>query len=321
MSQLTASRVTPRGRIALQLGLILLVSIAGCRSTPAAPPPVSAPPQAQRAYQWPEKLADFRFRWWADPGFDLATGWAVPLRAYLESRRVVEYTDDVATAYLGFERATPPPVEPGSPELLKLPYAQREIRMPRGPSRFDDPGQRLAGNEDFDVLRTEPLADGFRAFVCDATFETYKWSASESRYVPVESYPGFQPTDYENMKVWRIEFSNRDPRVTSGAPASPDAPQTGPLPAPRNDVFGPWFVTGALGVGGWSDSDHPNLVDGSPEQRQRFQEAQDAEAAMRQQCLDRYPLDAAGRASRAQTAASTPPTMDPPVPGWPTEGT
>lgn len=130
--------------------------------------------------------------------------------------------------------------------------------MPRGPSTFDDPGQRIVGNEELDVLQTEPIPDGFRAFVCDATFDTYKQAGGASQYVPVKSYPGFQPTDVENMKVWRIEFSSRDSRLAPGAPASPDTPpQSGPLPAPQTDVFGPWFVTGALGVGGWSDSDHP----------------------------------------------------------------
>ena len=317
MSQLSESRITSRGRIALQLSLLLLALAAGCRSTPAPPPP--SPPDAQHLYKWPEKLQDFRFRWNADPDFELTSGWAVPLRAYLESRLIVEYTDDVHAGYLGFERATPPPIQPGSSELLKTPYAQREIRMPRGPSTFDGPDQRIVGNEQLDVLRTEPIPGGFRAFVCDATFDTYKQADRASRYVPVKSYPGFQPTDVENMTVWRIEFSSRDSRLTPGAPAPPDTPQSGPLPAPRIDVFGSWFITGALGVGGWSDSDHPDLVQGSPEQRQVFREAQDAETAMRQRCLDRYPLDAEQRAERAQTELTEPPTVGPPVPGWPAE--
>ncbi len=38
---------------------------------------------------------------------------------------------------------------------------------------------------------------------------------------------------------------------------------------------------------------------------------------MRQRCLDRYPLDAAQRAARAQTTLVKPPTVNPATPGWP----
>jgi hypothetical protein len=291
--------------------------VAGCRTTTAPPPPTSTPTAGQQPGGWPKKLAEFRFRWSAEPGFELTTGQAVPLRAYLESRLVVSYTDDVAAAYQGFERATPAPLEPGAPELMEIPYAQREIRVQRGPSKFDDPTQRIIGNEELHVLRTEPTQDGFRAFVCDATFNTYKQAAGESQYVPFMSYPGFQPTDYENMKVWRIEFSDRDTRTTPAPPAAPNTPQSGPLPAPRTDVFGPWFVTGAIGVGGWSDSDYPDLVQGTPEQQQRFREAQAAEDNMRQQCLAQYPLNAEQRKAIATTVLDKPPTVEPALPGWP----
>ncbi len=317
MSPLTESRVTSRCGVALRIGLIIVILVAGCRSTPAPPPPTSPPSSGQRPGDWPEKLNDFRFRWSAEPGFELTTGWAVPLRAYLESWLVVSYTDDLLAAYPGFERATPPPIEPGSPELMETPYAQREIRMPRGPSRFDDPNQRIVGNEELHVLRTEPTPDGFRAFVCDATFNTYKQAAGATQFVPIMSYPGFEPTDFENMKVWRVEFSDRDSRATSQSPGSPNTPQSGPLPAPRTDVFGPWSVTGAIGVGGWSDSDYPDLVQGTPEQQQRFREAQDLEAAMRQQCLAQYPLNAEQRKAIATTVIDSPPAVKPAVPGWP----
>jgi hypothetical protein len=317
VSELTESPVTSRVGITLRIALILLVLVVGCRTTPIPQPPTSSPTAGQQPGDWPKKLSDFRFRWSAEPGFELTTGQAVPLRAYLESRLIVSYTDDVAAAYPGFERATPAPLEPGAPELMEIPYAQREIRMPRGPSKFDDPNQRIVGNEELYVLRTEPTPDGFRALVCDATFNTYKQAAGEAQYVPIMSYPGFRPTDYENMKVWRIEFSDRDARATSAPPAAPSRPQSGPLPAPRTDVFGPWFVTGAIGVAGWSDSDYPDLLQGTPEQQQRFREAQDAEAAMRQRCLDRYPLDAVERAALATTVIDKPPTVEPALPGWP----
>jgi hypothetical protein len=305
-----------KSRFAVTLGVVaILLAVSACHTESAPPAPTTNP--AAQPPNWPQNLSDFRFRWSADPGFSLDTGWAVPLRAYLESWLVVSYTDDLLAAYPGFERATPPPIAPGSPELMETPYAQREIRMPRGPSKFDDSNQRIVGNEELHVLRTEPTPHGFRAFVCDATFNTYKQAAGVAQYVPIMFYPGFRPSDNENMKVWRIEFSHRDSHTTSVTPAPPDTPQSGPLPAPRTDVFGPWIVTGAIGVAGWSDSDYPDLVQGTPEQQRRFREAQDAEAAMRQQCLDQYPLDAAKRTARATTVVETPPPVDPALPGWP----
>ncbi len=125
-------------------------------------------------------------------------------------------------------------------------FACREARRP-STTRASESSE----TKSWTCFRPSPSPDGFRAFVCDATFDTYKQAGGASQYVPVKSYPGFQPTDVENMKVWRIEFSSRDSRLAPGAPASPDTPpQSGPLPAPQTDVFGPWFVTGALGVGG-----------------------------------------------------------------------
>jgi hypothetical protein len=314
---LTESHVKSQVAVALRLGLVLLVLAAGCRTTPAPPPPTSTPTAGPQPGDWPERLNEFRFRWTAGPGLELTTGWAVPVRAYLESRLVVSYTNDVANAYPGFDRVTPQPIAPGSPQLMETPYAQREIRTSRGASKFDDPNQRIIGNEEVHVLRTEPTPDGFRAFVCDATFNTYKQTTGEARYVPLMSYPGFQPTDYENMKVWRIEFSDRDTRATPTPPAAPNTPQRGPLPAPRTDVFGPWFVTGAIGVAGWSDSDYPDLAQGTPEQQQRFHEAQAAEEAMRQQCLAQYPLNAEQRKAIATTVLDASPAVKPALPGWP----
>ena len=123
--------------------------------------------------------------------------------------------------------------------------------------------------------------------------------------------------DFHNMKVWRIEFSDHDPRTGAAAPPSPPLPQRGPLPAPQTDVFGPWFVTGAEWVSMWSDYDHPGLVPGSKEASERFAEARAQEDAMRQQCLERYPLNAEQRAKQAKTVLVAPPQTEAADPGWP----
>jgi hypothetical protein len=126
---------------------------------------------------------------------------------------------------------------------------------------------------------------------------------------------GFDP-DFTNMAVWRIEFSDKDARA-GAPPTSPQSVQQGPLPAPRDDVFGPWFVTGASTVGSWSGSDFPGLQSGTPEYDQRLHEAQATEETMRQQCLSRYPLNAEQRKAIATTVIDSPPPVKPAFPGWP----
>lgn len=56
---------------------------------------------------WRANLADFQFRWTAEPGIDLVSGPAVPLRAYVESWRVVLMESNMGAAYPGFEAAVP----------------------------------------------------------------------------------------------------------------------------------------------------------------------------------------------------------------------
>jgi len=297
--------------------MVVLVLVSGCRSTTVPPPPTST--AAQPTTSWPEKLNDFRFRWSAEPGFELTSGQAVPLRAYLESWLVSYYTADPDAGYPGSERATPEPVDRTSPEWLETPYAYREIRGYRGKSNYDIANQRFVGNEDLHVLRVEPMSSGFRAFVCDATFDVYEQRDGAPTFTPLtfKSSSDTDESDFHNMKVWRIEFSEHDSRVGPTPPAAPTVPQVGPLPAPRDDVFGPWFITGATNVTFWSDIDFPELPKGSPESKQRSREARDAEAAMREQCLGRYPLNAEQRKTIATTVIDKPPTVEPALPGWP----
>jgi hypothetical protein len=296
------------------LGIILTTSVllAGCSSDPQQPPPPPVPQDPK----WPQKLSDFRFSWSAEPGIDLTTGIAVPLRAYLESWRVIFYTEHLDDGYPGYTRATPELVQPWSAAWLKLPQSQREIRAFLGGG---DPNERFFGNEDFHILRIEPLSTGFRAFVCDATFRVYRQPTGSTSFAPLDQQQARTPSaaDTFNMSVWRIEFSDRDPRVGSALPAPPTQPQQGPLPAPRADVFGPWFVTGAVSVEFWWDADHPGLPIDSLEADQRRDEARAEEDAMRQQCLERYPAGAEVRFKLATTVLDSPPQVEPAKPGWP----
>jgi hypothetical protein len=278
-----------------------------------------APTSVRPASSWPEKLNDFRFRWSADPGFELDSGQAVPLRAYLESWLVILYTDDPDAGYPGFERATPEPVDRTSPEWLETPFAVRDIRGYHGTRYYDVPNQRIVGNEDLHVLRVEPMSSGFRAFVCDSTFDVYEQRDGAPTFTPLtfKSSSDTGEPDFHNMKVWRIEFNDHDSRLGPTPPAAPTVPQLGPLPAPLDDVFGPWFVAGSTTVTFWSDIDFPELRKGSPESKQRFREALDAEAAMRQQCLDQYPLNALRTRHEGPLSSTNHQPWSQPYPGWP----
>ncbi|MCV7419792.1 hypothetical protein H7K45_04490 [Mycobacterium yunnanensis] len=284
------------------------VVVSACHSTPAPPPPTSGP--APQPADWPENLTDFRFRWSADPGFALDTGWAVPLRAYVESLRVIFYTRDPDAGYPGLERVTPESPAKFSSEWKKLALPQRDLRGTGGRVDVENPRNRFAGNEELYVLKAEPIASGFRAFVCDSTFGVYK-GTNGSQFSPwgLESVTqGFDP-DFTNMAVWRIEFSDQDPRAAVPAPLSPQTAQRGPEPAPRGDVFGPWFVIGAAEVGAWYDVDAP-----SPPV---IEEARAAETAMRDQCLAKYPLTTEQRKKISTTPIATLPEVKPAAPGWP----
>lgn len=232
---------------------------------------------------------------------------------------MIGYTDNAFDGYPGFIGATPAPLAPGSSELIDLPYEKRQIRESSGASEYQDGDLRIVGNEDLHVLRTEPIPSGFRAFVCDSTLNVYKQAAGATQFAPLKLQAQVLPTDADNMKVWRIEFSDRDPRVD---PNQPDAskPQQGPLPAPLTDVFGNWFVTGRESVAGWSNAGGPGLIPNSPEDRQLTRDSLNAENEMRQQCFARYPLSADERAKRANTVLASPPPVDPAVPGWPEAG-
>lgn len=303
------------------LSVFSFLALTGCHAgndTLAYTPTPTNPPGPESP-NWPEKLADFRFRWSAEPSVDLETGKVVPLRAYLESMLVNSYTGNPSGGYPGFQRATPQPIDQGAPDWASTPESQKRIRGPMGADYA--PELRLFGNEELYVLDIEATEVGFRAFVCDATFNVYKRNTDSKQLIPLNfessTYTAPNNPDYHNMRVWRTEFSDHDPRVGSAPPPSPSAAQRGPLPAPRTDVFGAWFVTGSEWVAMWSDHDYPGLKPGSPESRQRAAEARSREDAMRQQCLERYPLNAAERAQRATTVLVDPPRVEAAVPGWP----
>lgn len=292
-------------RLARRAAVILIALLAvGCQTTHD-----QSPHSRKTGFpNWPEALQDFRFRWSADPGIDLGLGPAVPLRAYLESHRVGDYTLDPNTTYPGFHRAVPKgpsnddpaPTEPYQLWFIE-PYTDPNLGF--GPARF-------YGNENFHILELTPIDTGYRAYVCDGLYKAFRESEHNGKYVPVigrgEIHSDYHQLETSAMRVWRVEFTDHPTPPDPKAPAAVTVPQKGPNPAPLGDVFGPWHITGASdGLWGPRNNgteDYPS----DPAVKQR-----------EQQCFDRMPDDAAARKAFLTSQRDTPPPAQPAVPGWP----
>jgi hypothetical protein len=270
-------------------------------------PESTAVRQSAQFPNWPNELNDFRFHWSAEPSVDLASGPAVALRAYLESYRVVNLTGgDADTVYPGFLRATPEnqPSSLGSDSLLQLTYVRPHSRAEAEASGWKYVRRQIYGYEPAHVLKLEPTADAYRATVCVGTYSVYRTDDNDhQKYFSVIADPKSGNLQYggrEIVDVWRIELTDKDPR-THAAPSGPVTPQIGPLPAPAQDVFGRWFITGAT-TGLWGPSGTAEQID-TPE--------------VRKQCEDSMPDDAATRAAMAAGFHDAPPPHGDPIPGWP----
>ncbi|WP_157890503.1 hypothetical protein [Mycolicibacterium goodii] len=188
---------------------------------------------------WPQSLDGLRFRWSAEPGIDLLTGPAVPLRAYLESHRTGDFTLDPQNVYPGFQRA----VHPGPPNTDKFPdepYELWYIQPFTDPRYAFGPAGKFYGNEYFHVLSLDRVDGGWRAYVCDGTYNIFREGDGPNSFVPVHRpSDGNSNQDGAAMKVWRVELTNILDPADPETPPAVNTPQEGPLPAPTDDVFGP----------------------------------------------------------------------------------
>lgn len=181
---------------------------------------------------WPGLLNDVRFRWAADPGIDLLTGPAVPVRAYMESWAIGRLTRTPSSnLYPGFDRsvAADPdggPIRPeGQKPVLEGPYF---------------------GNGYFHILSIEPLDKSANVYVCQGMYNIYH---------PAPDQPGkLQPVSSDPF-VWRVNLSK-------DGEEPPKKPQSGRLPAPVDDVFKGWHIDRVTYVdGGYPDWDFAEKFD------------------------------------------------------------
>ncbi|GLP79952.1 hypothetical protein TUM20984_13720 [Mycobacterium antarcticum] len=228
------------------------------------------------------------------------------LRAYLESYDIVDFTGNTSAAYPGFLRATP---ENGPKDTLGYPIELGSIRPETPAGSTADPVVHpdLYGYAPFYISSLEPVGDAYRAFVCASEYSVFKrdtQDASKFRSIIMPSDSSEPPNkDRYGIIVWRVEFTDTDPRLPSNHPPAVSAPQSGPAPAPTDDVFGPWFVT-AASYTLWGDMGKARDV-GPPE--------------LQQQCADNMPDDAAARKAMYTGFHDQPPPHGDPIPGWPAE--
>ncbi|BBY31273.1 hypothetical protein [Mycolicibacterium sediminis] len=256
---------------------------------------------------YPAQTNNFRFHWSAAPGIDLLNGAAVPLRAYVESVRLADLTGgDTTVVYPGFSRATPenkPVSKPGD-------LFQEEYVRPKTRAEYEANGLRYVESQTFGyqpthILSLQPSGNGLRATLCVGTYSVYVSAADKpGQYVSTAADGAtgqLRSEGRDTVQVWRVELT--DQMIQSQNTALPvPGPEAGPLPAPLDDVFGNWFITGLSQGELWGPSGQGEDVE-TPE--------------VRQQCEAAMPDDAATRTAMATGFHDAPPPHGDPIPGWP----
>jgi|KBSSwiStaDraftv2_1062776.scaffolds.fasta_scaffold573084_1 hypothetical protein len=301
-------------RVVALLLTLLVGFAAACGGSPSSAPstPSSAtaalpPPQFPN---YPAEANEFRFHWSAAPGIDLDEGPAVAVRAYVESMRLAVFAGgDPSAVYPGFMRATPENIELATgDDLFEHEYVRPETR-----AQYEADGVKVVerpvyGYQPTHILSLELLGDSYRAIVCVGAYAVYRTDDEDhSKFMstianPKTGRPFFQDSRSQ-IHIWRIDLIERGPRDVDASP-QPLVPEVGPLPAPVDDVFGPWFITGSSNTGHWGSASHTEHYD-TPE--------------VRAQCEAAMPDDAAARMAMSNGFHSAPPPHGDAIPGWPAE--
>ena len=258
--------------------LILVVSmvLAGCSLFD------TRQPEHQR---WSGLVSDLRVQWGAEPGIDLVTGVAVPVRAYLESFQLAQFTAIPDDLYPGFTRAVPPnePEGPDASARDRRPTLTHPIRS------------ALIGNIRFHIRSVQRSGRNVAVTVCH-----YNYGAAEQQANGAySSLVAGGPADSSGISAIRVMLVAPADESASALP-----PQNGPAVAPGNDVFGDWQVTG-------------RLTSSSSSSRAQWPTYEADDAACVETApdpLDRRAFLLDGEHPRSDFATS------PPSPGWP-EGT
>lgn len=235
----------------LSVILIGCTVLVGCHQTDNRQPAVQ---------RWGGLVSDLRVQWDAEPGIDLLTGLAVPLRTYLESRVLAQYTGNLEAAYPGFTRAVPPNEPPESPNI------NARDRRPPLENPLTSP---VIGNSRFHIQRVERSGPNVTVGVCNYNYAVAEKQANGT-FVP---FVNFGPVETRGIITMQVLLVAPPDEAVSAL-----APQAGPEPAPSNDVFGDWQVAGFLVATAsdyvkpqWptAESDRATCVEKAPDSLQR----------------------------------------------------
>jgi hypothetical protein len=265
--------VTRRARtlVALALSTAAVVGCSACSRDQSEDP------------HWSGPVGGVRVQWTSQPGVDLSTGVAVPVRAYLESYHLVQFTGELERAYPGFTDAVPPN-EPAEKSDDNSTWARR-------PSEDVAVGSKLIGDLKFHVESIDDSGNSVRVTACTYNYALGK-EQSDGTYqqLPEGGYA-------ETRGIYGVRVSLVAPPDET-TPSLP--PQVGPGTSPDDSVFGGWRVVGYLTTAASSDREWPNK--------------DDVEAA----CVKSAPdsLERRRQLTQGSQPADAFPTS-PPIPGWP----
>jgi hypothetical protein len=186
--------------------------LAGCGSSSSANGP------------WTRSMGQVRAVWSAEQGIDLLTGPAVVARAYLESFVLASKTGRIDDAYPGFMHA----VDTNAPTAKAAwPW----------PNTLQPTPHPVVGTYRFHILRFDTIGHQVNAVVCDWDYGA-AFDLGGGKYGTGLT----QPADGVGVEWIAMTVPGE------GAPESPLPPQTGPAPAPANNVFQGWRIGGHLVV-------------------------------------------------------------------------
>jgi hypothetical protein len=176
--------------------------------------------------RWSGLVSDLRLQWSAEPGIDILTGAAVPVRAYTESSWLAHYMGNLDYAYPGFTRAVPPNAPEDSPDIGA---------RSRRPSLDRPLGKALIGNDRYHILSLTQSGRNVTATLCN-----YRYAVAMQE--DNDTFKSVQSGTGESRGI----YTERVTLVAPGDESDPLPPQSGPQPAPSSDVFGGWQIVGFL---------------------------------------------------------------------------
>lgn len=230
--------------------------------------------------RWTGLVSDVRFTWDASPGIDVTSGPSVPARAFVESMNLAQYTGNIGSTYPGFDRAVRHD-EPAKGLWVSRPDLDGALSRP------------LVGTDRYRILRFDSANESLTATICNYRYEV----AGQELDGNYSSAGGIGAGPAKGMQVLRVSMV--PPPQPSQLP-----PQSGPDPAPSDDVFGDWRING--------------LLTAYSRNKPGFDEAWPTFDADQSACVAANPVPPARREAltTGQHTRSDFPTS-PPSPGWP----